>query len=287
MVQQPTITAPAPLICFQGNCAGRNALGMTGALALAQHLARHLDIPLQTLGAPGQALQGSWQEVLETIRPDFVSMGRYLEKILSAGKRPVLTMSRCAGGLATLPVVARYHPQACIVWLDAHGDLNTPETTGSGYLGGMVIAGAAGLWDSGLGSDLTLDQVILAGAHQLDPGEQALIDEGRVCHLPPSELSVETLQRAINGRPVYIHLDCDVLRAGVVPSDYQIDDGLAPDALSELMAALSRENVIGMEVAELESHWPEQSEPADLTVLVDALSPVVKRLLTEDAPCAP
>lgn len=287
MAQQPPITAPAPLICFQGNCAGRNALGMTGALALAQHLSRYLGIPLQTLGAPGQALPGSWQQVLEAVTPDFISMGRYLEKILSAGKRPVLTMSRCAGGLATLPVVARYHPQACIVWFDAHGDLNTPKTSGSGYLGGMVIAGAAGLWDSGLGSDLALDQVILAGAHQLDPTEQGLIDDGLVCHLPPSELSAEALQRAINGRPVYIHLDCDVLQPGVVPSDYQLEGGLAPDALAELMTALAEENVIGLEIAELESHWPGQSQPADLTVLVEILAPLAKKLLSVDAPCAP
>lgn len=287
MAQQPPVTAPAPLICFQGNCAGRNALGMTGALALARHLARDLDIPLQTLGAPGQALPGSWQQVLEAITPDFVSMGRYLEKILGAGKRPVLTMSRCAGGLATLPVVARQHPGVCIVWFDAHGDLNTPKTTGSGYLGGMVIAGAAGLWDSGLGSDLTLDQVILAGAHQLDPDEQTLIDDGLVCHIPPSGLNVEALQHAINGRPVYIHLDCDVLQPGVVPSDYQLEGGLAPDALAELMTALAEENVIGMEIAELESHWPGQSTPADLTALVEILTPLAKKLLSDEVTCAP
>ncbi|ART63306.1 arginase family protein [Kushneria marisflavi] len=287
MVQQSPITAPAPLICFQGNCAGRNTLGMTGALALAQHLARHLEIPLQTLGAPGRALPGGWEQVLEAITPDFVSMGRYLEKIMISGKRPVLTMSRCAGGLATLPVVARQHPEACIVWFDAHGDLNTPKTTGSGYLGGMVIAGAAGLWDSGLGSDLSLDQVILAGAHQLDPDEQALIDGGLVCHLPSSGLNAETLRHAINGRPVYVHLDCDVLNAGVVPSDYQIEGGLTPQALDALMTALVEENVIGMEIAELESHWPGQSEPADVTALVEILAPLAKRLLSVDAPCAP
>ena len=287
MVQQPPITAPAPLVCFQGNCAGRNTLGMAGALALARHLARHLEIPLQTLGAPGRTLPGGWEQVLEAITPDFISMGRYLEKSLLAGKHPVLTMSRCAGGLATLPVVARQHPGACIVWLDAHGDLNTPRTTGSGYLGGMVIAGAAGLWDSGLGSDLSLDQVVLAGAHQLDPDEQALIDDGLVYHLPPSELSAETLRHAINGRPVYIHLDCDVLDAGVVPTDYQVEGGLSPEALGALMTALCEENVIGMEIAELESHWPNRSEPADLTTLVEILAPLAKRLLSVDAPCAP
>ncbi|WP_457809222.1 arginase family protein [Kushneria sp. EE4] len=286
MVQQTSLTAPAPLICFQGNCAGPNPHGMTGTLALAQTLAASLEIPLQTLGAPGQALSGSWQQMLEAVTPDFVSLGRYLEKTLSSGKRPVVTMSRCAGALATLPVIARQHPEACIVWFDAHGDLNTPETSESGYLGGMVIAGAAGMWDSGLGNDLSLAHVILAGAHQLDPAEQALIDNKRLLHLPPARLSVEALRRAINGRPVYIHLDCDVLQPGVVPSDHQIDGGLAPETLAELMAALAGEDVVGMEIAELESHWPEQSESADLTVLVEILMPLARRLLADEAPCA-
>ncbi|MFC0337405.1 arginase [Kushneria avicenniae] len=286
MAQQPAVTAPPPLICFQGNCAGRNALGMTGALALGRQLATTLDIPLQTLGAAGQALPGDWQQVLRAITPDFLSIARYLEKTLAAGKRPVLTMSRCAGGLATLPVVARQYPEACIVWFDAHGDLNTPETSASGYLGGMVIAGAAGLWDSGLGSHLALDQVILAGAHQLDPGEQALIDDGRLRHLTPAELSVESLKRAINGRPVYIHIDCDVLEPGVVPTDYQVKGGLASETLTALMTALAEENVVGLEVAELQSHWPDSETPADLTTLVEILKPVAQKLLVEAPPCA-
>ena len=39
-------------------------------------------------------------------------------------------------------------------WLGAHGDFNTPETTASGFLGGMCLAGACGLWDTGFGAGL-------------------------------------------------------------------------------------------------------------------------------------
>jgi arginase family enzyme len=44
----------------------------------------------------------------------------------------------------------RYRPDAKIVWFDAHGDFNTPETTPTGYLGGMVLSALCGLWESGL-----------------------------------------------------------------------------------------------------------------------------------------
>ena len=43
----------------------------------------------------------------------------------------------------------RLDPDVRIVWLDAHGDFNTPETSASGYLGGMCLAAACGRWDAG------------------------------------------------------------------------------------------------------------------------------------------
>jgi arginase family enzyme len=52
----------------------------------------------------------------------------------------------------TLPVMARYHPDALVVWFDAHGDLNTPESTTTDYLGGLALSGPVGMWESGLGS---------------------------------------------------------------------------------------------------------------------------------------
>ena len=49
-------------------------------------------------------------------------------------------------------MVARYHPDAFVVWFDAHGDLNTPESTTTDYLGGLGLSGPVGMWESGLGS---------------------------------------------------------------------------------------------------------------------------------------
>jgi arginase len=47
---------------------------------------------------------------------------------------------------------------------DAHADYNTPASTPTGYLGGMVIAALCGLWDSGYGAGLAPDRTILVGA---------------------------------------------------------------------------------------------------------------------------
>ena len=45
----------------------------------------------------------------------------------------------------------RHVPDVRVLWLDAHGDFNTPETTPSGFLGGMCLAAACGRWDAGFG----------------------------------------------------------------------------------------------------------------------------------------
>lgn len=286
VTQYAASPSPLTLTCFQGYCADRNDLGLAGSRALAQALSRRFRAPVHTLGTARAPLLGHWAQELEAITPELLLLAQTLEQQMTGGLRPLTTMSRCAGALATLPVVARHRPEACVVWFDAHGDLNAPDTSESGYLGGMIITAAAGLWESGLGTGLTLEQVVLAGAHQLDPCEQALIDAGRVYHLPPDELSPGALSEAIHGRPVYIHLDCDVLSAGIVPSDYQVEGGLSLERLEALFEVLAQENVIGMEIAELESHWAGESAPADLTMFIEALTPVIETLQPANASCA-
>jgi arginase family protein len=83
--------------------------------------------------------------------------------------------NRCGASLATIMAMLRHRPDAKIVWFDAHGDFNTPETTPTGYLGGMVLSALCGLWDSGLDAGLSPDRVILAGTRDVDPGESRLI----------------------------------------------------------------------------------------------------------------
>ncbi len=113
-----------------------------------------------------------------------------------------------------------------MVWFDAHADLNTPLTTPTGYLGGMALAGATGLWNTQLGSGPAISQVILVGTREIDPSEQAVIDDHRIPIVPVEGDVPATLVQAIAGRPVYVHLDCDVLDPDIVPTDYAADRGL-------------------------------------------------------------
>ena len=111
-----------------------------------------------------------------------------------------------------------------MLWLDAHPDFNTPETTRSGSLGGMPVAVATGRALQNMRRDAKLDppladtHVVMGGVRLTDPLEQQLLDSSRI-----EQLSVDDLRRATPAvfaqldrlaritDKLYIHIDMDVL----------------------------------------------------------------------------
>ena len=105
-----------------------------------------------------------------------------------------------------------------MLWLDAHGDFNTPDTSPSGFLGGMCLAGACGRWETGLADPIPAERVVLAGVRDLDAGERELLEASEATVVGAS--SVETLvaaRNALEGAPVYVHLDLDVIDPEQLP----------------------------------------------------------------------
>src|SRR6202008_4643476 len=92
--------------------------------------------------------------------------------------------------------------------------------------------------------------VVLGGARDLDPPERRLIHEGVVRHVPAGPDLLADLDAAAGARPVYFHLDCDVLEPGLVPTDYRVTNGLTFDELASVARRLATNAVVGIEVAE-------------------------------------
>lgn len=264
------------LTVFQGRAGDHNNLAIPGAAAVATAISGRLDLPVEIIGSPEPALNTDWRPELDAATPVLQAMSRHYASIFASGMRPLTVLTRCAVALATLPIVARNRPDACIVWLDAHADLNTPETSTSGYLGGMAISGAAGLWDSGLGGQLALSNVILVGARDIDPAERDLIDAAAIQVIPPHGDIVAKMVDAIASRPVYVHLDCDVLDAGIMPSDYQIEGGLTLTDLRRVAEALATCEIVGVEIAEFQSAWEKDGPPVSPTDLLNAIDPLIE-----------
>ncbi|WP_140632594.1 arginase family protein [Methylibium rhizosphaerae] len=267
------------LTVFEGRTADRNPRAMAGARLLGAALADRLGIAPARIGTPLPPLGLAWREELDAARPVLQVLAAHLGTQLEAGK-PVLTvLNRCASSLATLPQVARGRPDACVVWFDAHADANTPDTSATGYLGGLVLTGASGAWDSGLGAGMPLASVVLVGSRDIDPAEQALIDAGALRHVAPGPGLPGRLAQAVGTRPVYVHLDCDVLDAGLLPTEFQVGGGLSFDDLRAACAALAEREVVGLELAEFEACWPgEEGREVSPAPLVSAIEPLLRRL---------
>jgi arginase len=255
--------APA-LTIFQGRVGDHNDRGFGGAAGIGAEWQRRLGLPAVTVGTPEPPLNAGWREELAAAVPALEAMSHRYDEIYAAGETPVTALTRCAVALATLPVVARYHPDALVVWFDAHGDLNTPESSTTGYLGGLALSGPVGMWESGLGSGIAAANVVLGGARDLDPLERRLIDDGVVRNIPAGPTMMADLDAAIGDRPVYFHLDCDVLEPGLVPTDYRVPNGMMLDEISRVATCLAAKSVVGIEVAEFEGSW---SAPARRAIL--------------------
>ncbi|HEX7546437.1 MAG TPA: arginase family protein, partial [Gemmatimonadaceae bacterium] len=111
-----------------------------------------------------------------------------------------------------------------MLWLDAHPDFNTPETTRSGSLGGMPVAVATGRalqrmrMDAGLDPPLSERNIVMGGVRLTDPLEQQLLDASQIEQLTVDDL--RTMSPAVfaqldrlarNVDKIYVHVDMDVL----------------------------------------------------------------------------
>jgi arginase len=111
-----------------------------------------------------------------------------------------------------------------MLWLDAHPDFNTPETTRSGSLGGMPVAVATGRalrrlrLDAHLDPPLADSHIVMAGVRLTDPLEQQLLDSSRIEQLSVDDVrnltpavfaQLDRLSRLTD--KIYIHIDMDVL----------------------------------------------------------------------------
>jgi len=143
------------------------------------------------------------------------------------GRLTVALESNCTsllGVLAGLQDSGVSPRRVALVFIDAHGDFNTPETTLSGMLGGMPVAVAAGMCltnlrhESGLDPALPTSDVVLGAVRDTDPLEQELIERSEIQHITVDDIrdGSDNIDRQMERLSefadlIYIHIDMDVL----------------------------------------------------------------------------
>src|SRR5262249_56716566 len=125
--------------------------------------------------------------------------------------------------------LARTHGPGAALWVDAHGDLNRPETSPTGNVHGMPLAAAFGAAGDAFLDDAwptpSLERAALIGVRSLDSGERELIGELNVRVFTMSDIDRGGLERAMTdalaflaGAPfVHLSYDLDVVDPMIAP----------------------------------------------------------------------
>jgi arginase len=273
------------LVALQCRTSDRTPEAVRGVQKLAPLIGKRLGVEPRMIGSPGDARVARFDDDLRDSRGCLLEAGGQVDDALADGRVPVLTAADCSICLTTLPAALRHRPEARVLWLDAHGDFNTPETTPSGFLGGMCLGGACGAWEHGLADAIPADSVVLAGVRDLDGGERELLERSAATVIGASV--VETLvavKNALDGAPVYVHLDLDVLDPEEFPAQFPAPGGLSSDKLYDLMEAVAEDSeLVGLEVTAFEAPRDEDELADAAETAMRVLDPLLDRIAARSA----
>jgi arginase len=207
-------------------------------------LARELGLAPQTPGSQRAPLTVRFGDE----QPE-ATLPRHLPELLAAAREavaagtPAAIVSECTLVPPLLAAVRERHPEVALVWIDAHGDLNTPDTTPSGFLGGMPFAELLGWcfddWrrQAGLEPPLPEQRAVLVGGRDLDPGERENVDRSK---LHESDDAAGALAALPADAPLYVHVDTDVLDPSLTPdAGFPAPGGWSVQRLHDELATLA------------------------------------------------
>jgi arginase len=136
--------------------------------------------------------------------------------------RPLVLAGDCLTAVGILAGAQRRRGNLAIIWLDAHGDFNTPEISVSGYLAGMSLAAATGRVSQLAGAPVGLravpdERCLLIGARDLDPAERDALAVSRVKRVAADPDALRAALQRQSPMDVYLHLDVDIVDGSDLP----------------------------------------------------------------------
>jgi arginase len=203
-------------------------------------------------------------------------------RAIEGGFQPLVLGGDHSVALGTLGGLARARGPGGVLWLDAHGDLNRPETSPTGNVHGMPLAAALGLAGPEFESDeyplpaVEPRRVALVGVRSLDPGERALLAELEARVFTMSDLDRmgveaairEALEHVSGEGFVHLSLDLDVLDPEVAPGvGTPVRGGLSYREAHLAMELIAESGVLSsLEVVEVNPILDRENETAKLAV---------------------
>jgi arginase len=173
-----------------------------------------------------------------------------VRRAVETGFFPVVLSGNCNSCLGTIAGIGP--DNLGVVWFDAHGEFNTPETTLSGFLDGMPIAIATGrCWKSVAKTipgfnPVAEGNLVLVGARDLDAEEQRQLEQSEIQLVRTAageeaeilggiEAALIHLQDRVTG--IYLHIDMDAFEIGRgAANHYGATGGMSPEFMIKAIA---------------------------------------------------
>jgi len=267
---------------WQGSGSSRAMRLVEGAQAISSDLPSSSTVILDVALEAGES-QGSGVARLTSLQAIRDTQRQALAGILAAVDGWALTIGGdCGVELASVDA-AFARPDVALLWIDAHSDLHTPESSPSGAFHGMVLRTLLGDGTPGLlpTNVVPTERLVLVGTRAFDDAEAEWADAAGVTTLRSDELTAESLVAAVEATgasSVYIHIDLDVLD----PSEfaglgYPEPFGLTAATLVGLLRGVrARFSIVGAGITEFAPASAEQAEddlPTILRILGALTSP--------------
>ncbi|WP_159500298.1 arginase family protein [Microbacterium sp. 18062] len=225
---------------WQGSSSARAMQLVDGAEAIAGDLPRAACTMIEVPAEAGEDL-GTGVRRLSTLR----RVRELVEEAVRHAEEPLIVVGGDCG-VAAGAVAATAGDDLAVVWMDAHADLNSPESSLSGAFHGMVLRAILGEGPEGLAlpaGAVTPARVVLVGTRDLDPAEAAFVEEAGIRMLPTDALDdpaqLVAAVAATGARRIHIHIDLDVLDPSAITGiGFPVPFGADPVALVAALRAL-------------------------------------------------
>jgi arginase len=263
---------------------GPSAIRYAGLDARIEGLGRRAEDwgNVTTAVAEASAVGDERVRFLDQIKETCARIADLVGRALECGAMPLVLGGDHSVALGTLGGLARVNGPGGVLWLDAHGDLNRPETSPTGNVHGMPLAAVLGLAGPQFESDayrlpaVDPGRVALVGIRSLDDGERKLLSESDALVYTMSEvdrLGVEpvlkkSLEHVAGDGFVHVSLDMDVLDPEVAPGvGTPVRGGLSYREAHLAMELIAESGLAGsLEVVEVNPILDRENETAKLAV---------------------
>jgi arginase len=224
-----------------------------------------------------------------------IDLNNLLKKVVQdgvkAGYFPLIIGGNCNTCLGTL--AGLNDPETGIIWFDAHGDFNTPETSPSGFFDGMPFAIATGQCYTDLWSQIADINPIKEsyslhiGGRDFDLEEQELLESSQVGVIRATDLKKRKYKERLipvltelqsKTKKIYLHIDIDIVDPQEAPGvDYRSPNGLTSKEVIAIIKMISERFTI--KAAALTAYNPTKDENSKtLNVGIDTMKALIKEI---------